>query len=97
MTQAHPGIEKLREFVRELDPSGPDGFEGLLAAVLTDVLKMHFVLAKSGSQGGRDGDSAINDQAIKFEAKLYNSNLPKEQVLSQLAEISADDQGQHDL
>jgi hypothetical protein len=52
-----------------------------------------FVLAKSGSQRGRDGDSSLSDQAIKFEAKLYNDPVPKDQVLSKLAEISADEQG----
>jgi hypothetical protein len=69
----------------------------LLAAVLTDILKVLFVLAKSGSQRGRDGDSSLSDQAIKFEAKLYNDGVPKDQVLSKLAEISADEQGQTDL
>ena len=49
-------IDELRAFVRRLPPTGPDGFEGLLAAVLTSLLKVAFVLAKSGSQQGRDGE-----------------------------------------
>jgi hypothetical protein len=93
MTTTDAEIEELREIVRKLEPSGPDGFEGLLAAILTDILKVLFVLAKSGSQRGRDGDSSLSDQAIKFEAKLYNDPVPKDQVLSKLAEISADEQG----
>jgi hypothetical protein len=97
MSKTDAEIEELREIVRELEPSGPDGFEGLLAAVLTEILKVLFVLAKSGSQRGRDGDSSLSDQAIKFEAKLYNDAVPKNQVLSKLAEISADEQGQTDL
>jgi hypothetical protein len=97
MTTIDAEIEDLREIVRKLEPSGPDGFEGLLAAVLTDILKVLFVLAKSGSQRGRDGDSSLSDQAIKFEAKLYKDGVPKDQVLSKLAEISADEQGQTDL
>src|SRR6202050_112207 len=90
-------IEQLRGIIRDLDPSGPNGFEGLLAVVLTDILNVQFVLAKAGSQRGRDGDSTLSDQAIKFEAKLYNEAVPKQQVLSKLAEISADEQGQTDL
>ena len=97
MTTIGSEIEDLREIIRKLKPSGPDGFEGLLAAVLTDILKVIFVLAKSGSQRGRDGNSSLSDQAIKFEAKLYDDGVPKDQVLSKLAEISADEQGQTDL
>jgi hypothetical protein len=97
MTTREEEIEELREIVRELEPTGPDGFEGLLAGVLTDILKVNFVLAKSGSQQGRDGDTPLSDQAIKFEAKLYGDNVPKEQVLSKLAEIAADERGQTDL
>jgi hypothetical protein len=97
MAKTNTEIEELREIVRRLQPIGPDGFEGLLATVLTDILKVEFVLAKSGSQHGRDGDSSLSGQAIKFEAKLYDDDVPKEQVLSKLAEISADEQGQTDL
>ncbi|MEJ0049739.1 MAG: hypothetical protein WDN02_00735 [Methylovirgula sp.] len=97
MPRADAETEKLREFILRLEPSGPNGFEGLLAAVLSDVLKAHFTLAKSGSQAGRDGDSALSDQAIKFEAKLYKGKVEKDQFLSKLAEISANEQGQTDL
>ncbi len=62
-------IEKLRAWVRALPPTGSDGFEGLLAAVLTDLTGISFVLAKSGSQQGRDGDPALAEPTIKFEAK----------------------------
>ncbi len=96
---ARDEIEGLRDLIRGLEPTGEEGFEGLLAAVLTDVLKVNFVLAKSGSQQGRDGDTPLSDQAIKFEAKLYSDsdNVPKEQVFSKLAEIAADERGQTDL
>ena len=97
MTSAVAEIEKLREFVLALEPSGPNGFEGLLAAVLSDVLKLHFTLAKSGSQTGRDGDSTFDDQAIKFEAKLYKGKVEKDQILSKLAEIAVNPQSPTDL
>lgn len=97
MTRTDTEIEGLREIVRKLEPTGPDGFEGLLAALLTDILKLNFALAKSGPQRGRDGDTPLSDQAIKFEAKLYGDNVPKERVLSKLAEIAAGESGQTDL
>jgi hypothetical protein len=97
MTTKDTEIEELRELVRRLQPSGMDGFEGLLAAVLTDVLKVIFVLAKSGSQQGRDGESPLSEQATKFEAKLYDDRVPREQMLSRLAEIAAGERGQTDL
>lgn len=97
MTKPDAEIEELRETIRKLEPTGPNGFEGLLAAALTDFLKVLFVLAKSGSQRGRDGDSSLSDQATKFEAKLYKDDVPRDQVLSKLAEIAADEHGQTDL
>jgi hypothetical protein len=90
-------LESLRDLVHQLKPTGEAGFEGLLATVLTDILKMHFVLAKSGSQQGRDGDAPLGGQVIKFEAKLYDDRVPREQVLSKLAEIAANDEGETDL
>jgi hypothetical protein len=90
-------IEKLRAWVRALPPTGSDGFEGLLAAVLTDLTGISFVLAKSGSQQGRDGDPALAEPTIKFEAKRYDERVPREQVLSKIAEIAVDRKGQTDL
>jgi hypothetical protein len=62
-------IDDLRATVRKLKPTGPDGFEGLMAAVLTDLPKRSFALASSGSQRGKDGQSALDDGAISFEGK----------------------------
>jgi hypothetical protein len=39
-------IDDLRATVRKLEPTGPDGFEGLMAAVLTDLTKRTFALAR---------------------------------------------------
>ena len=44
-------IDDLRATVRKLKPTGSDGFEGMMAAVLTDLTKRTFALANSGSQG----------------------------------------------
>ena len=54
MTTVDNQFDDLRDLVRKLDPTGPDGFEGLMAAVLTDITKTSFGLANSGSQRGKE-------------------------------------------
>jgi len=62
-------IEALRQNVRKLDPDGQAGFEGLMATVLSAVTGRTFVLASSGTQRGRDGQSVLDDGEIAFEAQ----------------------------
>ncbi len=90
-------IDQLRDIIRKLDATGDDGFEGLLAVVLTDVTKTTFSLAKSGSQRGKDGQSTFDPGTISFEGKRYDDTVPKNEVLSKIAEIAADDKGHADL
>jgi hypothetical protein len=90
-------IDDLRATVRKLKPTGPDGFEGLMAAVLTDLTKRTFALASSGSQRGKDGQSALDDGAISFEGKLYEDAVAKDQILSKIAELAVDEEGQTEL
>src|ERR1700683_1816886 len=81
---------------RKLKPTGPEGFDGLMAAVLTDLTKRTFALASSGSQRGKDGQSAL-DGAIAFEGKLYEDAVAKDQILSKIAEIAGDEEGETEL
>jgi len=97
MTTADNQFDDLRDLVRQLKSTGPDGFEGLMAAVLTDITKTSFGLANSGSQRGKDGQSVLNDGAISFEGKLYDETVPKNEILTKIAEIAADDDGAADL
>ena len=90
-------LAELREIVRGLEATGENGFEGLTAAVLTEIAKTRFDLAKSGSQRGKDGQSVLNAGAMSFERKLYEERVPKNEVYSKLAEIVADDAGNVDL
>ena len=92
----HP-IDALRDIVRRLKPSGDDGFEGLLAVVLTDVTKTSFSLAKSGPQGGKDGQSSLDGGSVCFEAKLYDEKVTSKEILYKVPEIAAADKGQVDL
>ena len=74
-----------------LNPTGEDGFEGMLQNLLTGLCKIPFRLAKSGAQQGQDGQSYSRDISVSFEAKLYTSKVPKAQLLSKVTEIIARD------
>ncbi|MEB0032179.1 hypothetical protein QN372_15585 [Undibacterium sp. RTI2.1] len=67
-----------------LNAVGHDGFEGLIAEVLTHACGSQFRLASSGSQGGRDGD----DGSVYFETKRYGSDLKRHTVSDKLLELS---------
>ncbi|WCM23623.1 hypothetical protein NDK50_22435 [Paraburkholderia bryophila] len=90
-------IEGLRENVRKLKPDGDDGFEGLMAAVLTDLTRRSFAIASSGSQRGRDGQSALDRGVVLFEAKRYDDTLPKEKILTKITEIAGDTESTPEL
>lgn len=83
-------IEDFRQNVRKLKPDGDDGFEGLMAAVLSDLTNRSFALASAGSQHGRDGQSALDGGTIVFEAKRYDDKPPKDKVYTKILEIAAD-------
>lgn len=88
---------ELKTALLALDPSGPEGFEGLLGILLGELTGQSFRLAKSGSQRGRDGDSAFDGGATYFEAKRYREGLTKNEVWAKLFEIAKDDTGLVDL
>lgn len=95
MSQVESELANLRGILRTLEPTGQNGFEGLLAAVLTDVTRVNFRIAQSGSQHGKDGQST--DSGVKFEAKLYDKEVSKNDVLNKVAEIGVYDDGRTDL
>src|SRR5690242_4716654 len=68
-------LDQLREQLLKLNPSGIDGFEGLIAHCLTDLTGLSMRLAKSGSQFGRDGRTAAADFSVAMEAKRYTDDL----------------------
>src|SRR5258706_7298237 len=93
-TQRH--LPALKAALQTLYHSGPTGFEGLLSGVLSEICGQPFRLASSGSQRGRDGDSAFDAGATYFEAKLYGGDVPRATVSSKILELSVDDKGQVD-
>lgn len=89
-------LTRLKAALLDLEPTGEKRFEGLIAAVLSEIAGQPFRLASSGSQRGRDGDSASDAGATYFEAKLYKNAVPKNEVLTKLNELGIDDAGQVD-
>jgi len=90
-------IEHLRGALLRLEPTGEDGFEGLLAGTLTEITSVPFRLAGSGSQFGVDGKPVYEPDSICFEAKRYDGTIPKDAVLSKMADLSLHDGGETDL
>jgi hypothetical protein len=91
-----PHLAALKAALKTLKDSGPTGFEGLLAAVLSETCGQPFRVASSGSQRGRDGDSAFDDGATYFEAKLYTDDVPQAAVNGKIVDLANDDKGQVD-
>jgi hypothetical protein len=79
----------LYEALWDLDATGPDGFEGLIAQLLETPTGKRFFLAKSGFQGGRDMSTG-NRNANAIECKRYQSNtdLDDRQLLGELQQVS---------
>jgi hypothetical protein len=81
-------LSDLRAALLALKPTGPDGFEGLLATVLGKISGQDFRLAKSGLQNGKDGaTSATADSHISFEAKRYDTKINDNEVLTKITRL----------
>lgn len=89
--------KNLRSTLLKLSATGATGFEGLLAATLTEITGVPFRLAGSGSQFGLDGEAAYEDDAVCFEGKRYDDQIPRIEVLTKIAELSIADRGDVDL
>lgn len=90
-------LEDLRKNLIALEPDGETGFEGLLAALLSDLTKRSFTVASAGSQYGKDGQSALDAGQIVFEAKRYDGNIQKDTIYPKIVEIAADATGTTEL
>jgi hypothetical protein len=97
MDSASKCLDDVRLALRSLAATGATGFEGFVAVILTAISGHPFRLASSGTQRGRDGNSAFDEGATYFEAKLYEDEVPKKDVTVKLADLANDDRGQVDL
>lgn len=89
--------EGLRKALNAMHHSGPEGFEGLLAVVLGKLTGQSFRLARSGTQRGRDGDSAFDGGETIFEGKRYETSPGKTEIAAKLIDLATDNEGQVDL
>ena len=81
-------LNSLKQVLIGLNPSGPEGFEGLIGHALSAIVRVPFRLATSGSQFGVDGTSAYAGPGISFECKRYISPIPLPEVMAKLGELS---------
>lgn len=83
----------LYNILRNLKPTGPDGFEGLIAILLESLTGRHFSLSKPGFQGGRDmSTEGRNTNIIAVECKRYQSDtgLNVKELLGEILQVSWD-------
>ena len=81
-------MEALRNFLLALRPTGHQCFEGLMAAVLGEIIGIPFRLASSGTQRGIDGANVSFREEIGFEAKLYDGSIQKDKVVTKITETA---------
>ena len=81
-------LDNLKNAVLALDPSGAQGFEGLIGTALAEIVGIPFRLANSGVQFGVDGTSSSTDSSISYECKRYSDRVPREPVMAKVGELS---------
>lgn len=81
-------LTDLKNTILTLKAAGANGFEGLLRVVLTRLAGIPFRLAVSGLQGGIDGDSAFQGDAVSFEAKRYSGQIQRGEVLTKIVDLA---------
>ena len=88
MTQAYKDqLDRLKQILWDLRPSGKDGFEGVFADALSRISGVPFRLAKSGDQFGIDGAAAYAEDAICFECKRYQEKPRDADVLVKIDQL----------
>jgi hypothetical protein len=84
---------KLIGTIRQIAPTGPEGFEGLVAQLLTAFTGRRFHLARSGSQAGRDMSTRhASSNVVAVECKRYGreTELDERELLGELAQAIRD-------
>tara|TARA_R110002110_G_scaffold68080_4_gene184719 strand:+ start:16959 stop:21560 length:4602 start_codon:yes stop_codon:yes gene_type:complete len=82
-------LDMMRNAMNDLHHSGEVGFEGLLAEILADSLKLPVRLASSGYQFGHDAVALTPDMILSIEAKRYKSPIDQDSILSKLTQLQA--------
>ena len=77
----------LRDYFQQLRPAGAEGFEGLVADLLSDLTGLHFYLSQSGQQSGRDAKTSSQaSTVVAIEAKRYadSTKLDERELVAEL-------------
>ena len=85
--------ELVFDYLRKLDPSGPGGFEGMIAQLSEALTGRRFLLAKSGYQAGRDMSTGLlgaNRIAVECKRYLAETPLNERELLGELVQVSYD-------
>lgn len=81
----------LYKLLHDLEPSGPNGFEGWAADALSELTGRAFRLVKPGPQGGADllSAAAAGEALLTVEAKRFQevTQLPLDALLAKLADL----------
>ncbi|MGO9200779.1 MAG: hypothetical protein ACLQM8_09600 [Limisphaerales bacterium] len=56
---------RLRKALQGIRPAGTDGFEGVVATLLEQLLGERFVVARSGGQSGMDARNAAGGSVLQ--------------------------------
>ncbi len=81
-------LTELKNILLTLKATGAEGFEGFVRIALTVLTGIPFRLAANGLQGGIDGDSALPNDAVSFEAKRYSGDIHRNDVLTKIADFA---------
>ena len=80
-------LDRLKEILLALRPSGEDGFEGVFADALNRISGVPFRLAKGGAQFGIDGAAAYAEDAVCFECKRYTDEPKASDVIIKIDDL----------
>jgi hypothetical protein len=71
---------ELIDLIRQIEPTGTEGFEGLVADLLEALTGRRFRLARAGSQAGRDMSlHEPNANVVAVECKRYGKDTELEE------------------
>lgn len=86
-------LEELKLALLSLQATGENGFEGLIGVTLREISGVPFRLAGSGAQFGIDGKPTYEGDYICFEGKRYDGTVPRNEVISKIAELTIKNNG----
>ena len=90
MSNLESHLNELKNSLLVLEHTGPSGFEGLIAAVMGDIIGVSFRLASSGRQDGIDGATTRTNETLVFECKHYKDkkSISRNDLVAKLSDFA---------